>query len=174
VSAGLAVLVIGPPGAGKTAVLETLSTMLQAEGVVHGTLETEQLSMGYPLLEPADWIPQLEAVLTLQREAGRTLFLLTATVESPPELGAVRGALGIEQVLVACLDAPADVLAARLQRREPDSWTGKSALIEKARALAGAVSRFPGVDVPVATDTTSAEEAAARIREVMRHRGWRP
>ena len=75
------VLLIGAPGAGKSALLAALSTLLEREGVRHGALESEQLAQGWPLLAASDWIGQLGAVLARQREAGRRIFLVAATTE---------------------------------------------------------------------------------------------
>jgi hypothetical protein len=166
-----ALLIIGAPGAGKTAVLEALSATLEDGGTAHGALETEQLSLGYPPLDAVTWTPQLQAVLALQRDAGRELFLLTATVESPEELSLLCAAVGADRSLVACLRAPAEVLAARLDAREPDSWAGKAGLIARARGMAGAVARFPGVDVVVDTAATDAETVSRTLLDAMRESG---
>jgi putative protein kinase ArgK-like GTPase of G3E family len=47
---GAALVLTGSPGAGKSAVLEALSGLLEEAGVAHGALESEQLAMGGALL----------------------------------------------------------------------------------------------------------------------------
>jgi adenylate kinase family enzyme len=45
-----ALLLIGAPGAGKSAVLDALATLLEIEEIEHGAIESEQLARGLPLL----------------------------------------------------------------------------------------------------------------------------
>jgi hypothetical protein len=131
----VAVLVlIGAPGAGKSSVLEELATLHDIHAIDHGALEAEQLSLGRPLLPASRWVPQLEAVLSLQREAGRRRFLISATVEAAEDLRAVRGATAAELLLVACLTASPATVSSRIDAREPDRWPGKRPLIARASA----------------------------------------
>jgi hypothetical protein len=118
-------ILIGAPGSGKSSVLDALSTMLEIDDVPFGAIETEQLARGWPWLKAAQWIPQLEAVVELQRRAGRQIFLVVATTENEQELRAVVNAVGAQPVLIVCLSAPPDLAARRVAEREPDSWRGK-------------------------------------------------
>jgi hypothetical protein len=56
-----------------------LSTLLEVDELAFGALESEQLAWGSPWLRPSEWLPQLAAVICLQRAAGRRLFLVAAT-----------------------------------------------------------------------------------------------
>ena len=80
--------------------LEALATLHEIERIEHGALEAEQLSLGLPLLEADRWVPQLEAILSLQRQAGRRLFLISATVAGDEDLAAVRAATRADAALV--------------------------------------------------------------------------
>jgi shikimate kinase len=166
-----AVVLIGAPGAGKSSVLEALATLHDIDGVEHGALEAEQLSLGRPLLPAGSWVPQLEAVLSLQREVGRRRFLISATVEDAEDLVAVRSATAAQLLLVVCLSASPETVASRLDAREPDRWPGKGALIARARRLASSVSRLPDNDTIIVTDDRQADDVAAEIFEAMRRRG---
>ena len=66
-----ALVLIGGPGSGKSSVLEALGTMLEIDGVQFGAIETEQLARGWPWLNATQWMPQLEAVIELQRRCRR-------------------------------------------------------------------------------------------------------
>src|SRR5882724_4056703 len=81
-----ALVLIGPPGAGKSAVIDALATRLEVEGVEHGAIESEELARGFPALDASRWIAQLELALQLQREAGRRLFQVAATTETADEI----------------------------------------------------------------------------------------
>jgi gluconate kinase len=164
-------LLIGAPGAGKSSALDALATRLEIAGVAHGAIESEELARGFPLLDASRWIAQLGVVLELQREAGRHLFLIAATVEDDEELRELRGALRADQSIAVCLAAPPELLAERLERRESDRWPGKRRLIEHARALAQSVPRLAGIEVVIDTGGRTADDVAAQILEEMRARG---
>jgi hypothetical protein len=166
-----ALLLIGAPGAGKSAVLDALGSLLEAEGVEHGAIESEELARGLPPLANAILVEQLAADLAVQRRAGRRLFLIAFTAESASELRAALDAAGAERTLVVCLSAPAGVLAARLSEREPDRWPGKPALIAHARELAGTVPALTGTDLVIDTDGRDAEDVARAVLAAMRERG---
>jgi gluconate kinase len=166
-----AVILIGAPGSGKSAVLDALATRLEIEGVAHGAIESEELARGLPLLPADAWIDQLAAVLRLQREGGRRLFLIAATTESNDELRGVVTAAGADVTLTVCLVAPADLLAERLERREPDRWPGKQRLIAHARELASTIPRLRGIDRLIDTSERDAEEVALEVYAEMRING---
>jgi gluconate kinase len=162
---------IGAPGSGKSSVLDALATRLELDGVAHGAIESEQLARGFPLSPGHVWTEQLAAVLKLQRDAGRELFLIAATPESGEELRGVVEAAGSERRLVVCLSASAELVAERLQRREPDRWPGKAGLIARARVLAATIPRLDGIDLVIDTGERDAEEVAGEIDARMRLAG---
>lgn len=158
----------GPPGAGKSSVLEALATLLELEGREYSAFESEQLAWGSPWLDAPRWLPQLRALMALQRAAGRRLFLVAATTETSPELGGVVDAIGADRTLVVLLGAAPEVVAARVDAREPDRWPGKPCLIAHARELAVAMPRrLEGVDALIATDERDAQDIAAEVRGLL-------
>lgn len=169
-----ALVLVGAPGSGKTSALEALMTSLEIEGVEYGAIESEQLSLGSPLLSAEEWTQQLDAVLSLQRDAGRSRFLVTATVETADELHRVVRATRAERRLVACLSASPETVAARIADREPDRWPGKPGLTAHARQLAGLVPRLDGIDLVIETDDRAEDEVAAELHTEMRNRGLIP
>jgi chloramphenicol 3-O-phosphotransferase len=166
-----ALILTGAPGAGKSSVLEELATLHDIEDIEHGAIEAESLSLGRPLLPASSWVAQLRAVLALQREAGRQRFLISATCAGPEELAGVKDASAAELVLVVCLRASPDTVAARIDAREPDRWPGKAPLIARARRFAVSTPRLAGIDLVIDTEARIAQEVAAEIFDRMRRRG---
>lgn len=158
---------IGAPGSGKSSVLEKLSSLLEAREIAHGAIESEELARGWPPLEAEHWIAQLRSVLALQRRTGRTVFLVAATTETADELQGVLAALDAERIFVVCLRASPEVVAARIEQREPDSWPGKQRLIDHARRLAADMPRIRGIDLIIDTDLRDAVDVAAEIRDAL-------
>jgi thymidylate kinase len=165
---GGALVLTGAPGAGKTSVLEALSGLLEAAGVAHGALESEQLAWGAPWLADDAVFAQLAAVYALQRAAGRRLFLVSATTETAAELEGVVRAVGAEPSLVVCLDVAPATASARVAAREPDWWSGKAALVAHAAELALTIPRLAGVDAVISTEDRDARDVAGEILRRMR------
>jgi energy-coupling factor transporter ATP-binding protein EcfA2 len=164
----VALILTGPPGAGKSSVLEALTTLLELDGVEYSALESEQLAWGSPWLSPEQRLPQLTAVMTLQRDVGRRLFLLAATTETTDELRRVANAVGADRTLAVLLVANPDVVAARLDAREPDRWPGKANLIAHPRQLAVSMPReLEGVDASIETDGRTAVDVAVKVRDAL-------
>ncbi|HEX4035238.1 MAG TPA: hypothetical protein VHX66_12420 [Solirubrobacteraceae bacterium] len=165
-----ALVLVGAPGSGKSSVLSALTTLLEVEGIAYGAIETEQLSWGSPLLPTEDWLPQLAAIMAIQRRAGRTLFLIAATTETTSELRGVVDAVAAESVIVVCLTASPKVVAARIAEREPDAWPGKQRLIAHADRLAQTIPLIDDIDIVVDTENRDPGEVAREVREAMTRR----
>lgn len=158
-----AILLIGAPGAGKSSVLEALGNQLEVAAVPFGSLESEQLSMGWPLVPAAEWVPLLETVVEWHLRGGRRWLIVAATPESSHELEAMLRAFGSTSVFVVALIASPDTAARRVGRREPDRWPGKAQLVSHARDLAATIATFERIDLRVDTEDTDPEDVARRI-----------
>lgn len=167
-----AVVLTGAPGAGKSTVLEEIATLLEVDAIEFGALESEQLGWGSPWLDDEWRLRQLKAVMEIQRQAGRRLFLIAATTETSRELAAVIEAIAADEHVAVLLSAPADVVAARIDAREPDAWPGKLALIDHARELATSMQALTGIDLRIRTDDRPVTDVALEIRDKLRDRGF--
>jgi gluconate kinase len=167
----IAVVLTGAPGAGKSSVLQKLANLLEVEAVTFGALDSEQLAWGSPWLDDEAWLAQLRAIFDIQRQAGRSRFLVAATTETTAELRALREAIAADQAIAVLLNASPDVVAARLDAREPDTWVGKQDLIDHARHLAVSMQWLSGVDLRLSTDDRDAQDVAIELREALRSYG---
>jgi dephospho-CoA kinase len=165
------IVLTGPPGAGKTSVLERLTTELERDGVEYGALDSEQLGWGSPWLSAEIQLMQLAAVLDLQKKAGRRRFLLAATTETTDDLTALVAASDADRAVVVLLTAPPELVASRLDAREPDDWPGKQQLIEHARYLSETMPELVGIDVRISTEDRHPNDVARELRDELRALG---
>ena len=160
-------MITGAPGAGKSSVLERLTTLLEIEGGAFGALESEQLSCGSPWLDVEPWLAQLAAVMRIQQEAGRNLFVVAATTETSADLLAVHQAIAADRRILVLLEASPDVIAARLAAREPDLWPGKQPLIAHARRLAIDMLSLEGIDIRCNSNGQDVTDVARGLRQAL-------
>ena len=161
----LAVVLTGPPGAGKTSVLTAIVDDLSDDGVPHAAIEVETLVWTHPAVSEERWARHVETTCALHRDAGHDLLLVAQTAENDDELARLLAAVGADEHVVVRLEAEPDTLAARIVEREPESWSGLTELVEHARELAGTMPALRGVDLVLSTEGERPEAVAARIRE---------
>jgi hypothetical protein len=159
-----AVVLTGPPGAGKTSVLTALVDLLSDDDVAHAAVEVEALVWMHPALSEAQWMRHVQAMCELHREAGHRLLLVAQTLESDDDVAQLLRAVGADEYFLVRLEARAATLVERLVEREPASWSGLPGLVEHAQQLATSMPALGGVDLVVSTEGNRAEDVAARIR----------
>jgi hypothetical protein len=159
-----ALLITGPPGAGKTEVLAALSDVLVADDVRHATVEVEALTSAHPALADDQWTAPVRAVCELYRRFGYERLLVTATVESQHDLDAVLAAIDADDHAVVRLEAEPATLRRRIVEREPDGWPGLDGLLAAAGRLVPVIAGLDGVALAVSTEGARAPAVAERIR----------
>jgi len=160
-----ALVITGPPGAGKTAVLEALTDALSADDVRHATVEVEALTSAHPPLHDDQWPAPVEAVCGLYRQFGYELLLVTATVESDADLRGVLAAIGADEHVVVRLHAEPATLRQRIIDREPDTFTELDELLAAAARLSPVIADLDGIALALSTEGEPPAAVAYRIRD---------
>ena len=160
-----AVVLTGPPGAGKTSVLTALADALSDDDIPHAAVEVEAVAWTHPALSDEQWTRHVQAVCALHREAGHGLLLVAQTLETDEDVAQLKRAVGADEYLLVRLEAPPATLVARIADREPESWSGLPELVAHARQLAASMPALRCIDLVVGTEGQSAEAVARRIRD---------
>jgi len=158
-----ALIVTGPPGAGKTSVLTALSDTLSDADVPHAAVEVEALRCTHPPLSLEEEMRQLHTVYRLFRDSGHRVLIIARTIETDDEIAAVLRAIDPDDHLVVRLEAHPATLVTRILAREPASWSGLGALVAHAQELAASMPGLSGVGLAFSTEGTRAEDVADRI-----------
>lgn len=77
-----AVILTGPPGAGKSTVATAVHDRLGDKGVVNALMEVDELERCYPPLDEARVLANLATICAAFRDTGYDLLFVTATIES--------------------------------------------------------------------------------------------
>ena len=165
----LAVVITGPPGAGKTSVLTALTDALSDDDIAHAAVEVETLVWTHPALTDEQWTRQLRATCGFYRDAGFELVLIAQTLETDDDLAQLLAAVGADEHYLVRLEAQPETLAGRIVEREPASWSGLTDLVSHARSLAMTMPALHGVDLVVSTEGERAEDVATRVRAARPH-----
>jgi hypothetical protein len=160
-----ALVLTGPPGAGKSAVLESLSDALVDDDVAHATVETEALTATHPPLDDGRWLAHIQATCALHRDQGQRLLLVATTVEGDAELRGVLDAVGADEHVVVRLEAEPATLAKRIAEREPAGWSGLDRLVAASARLGPVIAGLGAIDVALSTEDARPSDVAARIRD---------
>lgn len=154
----LAVIVTGPPGAGKSTTATAVHDALGERGVSNAMIEADELERSYPPLGLPRSLAHIAFLCRSYDTAGYDLLFLTATLETDEWASAFVQAVGAQRRLLVRLEAPADVLAQRVVSRDA-GWSGAAGLAEHARELAVSMAVLSGVDLVI--DTAEQDEASA-------------
>jgi GTPase SAR1 family protein len=160
-----ALVITGPPGAGKSSVLEALSDALVDNDVAHASVETEALTATHPPLDDAQWLAHVESTCRLHRDQGQRLLLVVTTVESAADLYGVLDAVGADAHAVVRLEAEPATLARRIVEREPEGWSGLDGLVAASARLGPVIAGLDGIELALSTENARPSDVAARIRD---------
>jgi ribose 1,5-bisphosphokinase PhnN len=160
-----ALVLTGPPGAGKTAVLEALTDALTAEDVRHATVEVEAVTSAHPPLDDDQRVMPVEAICGLYRRFGYQLLLVTATVEGGHDLRDAVAAIAADAHVVVRLHAEPETLRQRIIEREPETFTELDEFVAAAARLTPVIAGLDGITLAASTEGRRPAEVAAEIRD---------
>ncbi|KAA0274977.1 MAG: hypothetical protein EDQ89_01165 [Acidobacteria bacterium] len=166
-----AVVITGPPGAGKSEVAACLHDILGDEGLDASLVEVDALERSCPALERERSIAHLRMLATSYREVGSALLLVTAAIEDDAHRRAVLDAAAADGHMLVLLHADPETMRERLLSREPTGWSGLPELLNASRRLAGTMPALEGIDAMIATQGRQPADVAAELRAELRRRG---
>jgi hypothetical protein len=163
-------LVTGPIGVGKTAVLHEADSLLVEAGAQRATVELEELARCWPdtleISRAAFVYKNLATLWSNFAAVGASRLLLSALVEQRSELRFVTEAVPGAVVTVVRLDAPLAVLEERIRLRGTAAPGGE---LDGARWWTKQLQRTRPEDHLVESDNRPVDEIA---REVLHLAGW--
>ena len=159
-----ALVVIGPPGSGKTQVLTALHDQLADSDVSHAVIEVEAVAWAHPGISDEQSFRHLASICRAYAAAEFPLLIVGATATSAEYLAGVIAAVGADDYLVVRLEADPSTLRERIIAREPPAWSGLSRLVEATEEIARVSESLEGVDLVCSTQDEE-PDAAERIRK---------
>jgi predicted kinase len=159
-----AVLVTGPPGAGKTACLMDLADALAVDRIAHAAIDMDEVSWAYPYPDTGQRAGYLRAVWAAHREDGHDLVLVAEVVESSEQLAELLAAVGADDHLLVRLEASPATMRERIVEREPPGWSGLEHLLAEVDPLAVSQAELEGVHLMLDSERLAPPELAAHIR----------
>jgi GTPase SAR1 family protein len=160
-----AVVVIGPPGSGKTSVLTALHDALADDDVPHAVIEVEALAWAHLPISDAQSFQHLASLCDAYKAAGCELFIVGATATSADYLAGVVSAIEADEYLVIGLDADPQTLRKRIVAREPPEWSGLPQLLDVVDEIALTTRTLEDLQLLCSTDKASATAVAEQIRQ---------
>lgn len=163
-------LVTGPIGVGKTAVLHEADALLIEAGSRHATVELEEIARCWPTAiegSRTTFVYQnLAALWSNFIAVGASRLLLSALVEQRSDLRLVSEAIPGSEITVVRLHAPLSALEQRIRQREPAGPEGE---LVGARWWTQHLNEIRVEDYVVETENRPVGEIA---REVLRLADW--
>lgn len=160
-----AVVITGPPGAGKSEVAASLHDSLGESGVDAALVECDDVERSHPPIGRDRSVEHLRMLAASYAEFGCAILLVTATLADDEHRRAVMAATGAAETTLIALEADPRTLRDRILAREPAGWQGLPELINASQRLAESMKDLPGVDLVLSTEGEQPATVAARIEE---------
>lgn len=163
-----ALLLTGPPGAGKGEVASALHDSLGEAGADAALIEVDALERSHPPIDRGRAISHLRMLAGSYRDLGTPILLVTATLEDDDYREAALAAISAEETMVVRLEAEPDTLRERILAREPPGWGGLPDLLNASRRLAEEMKGLGGVDLVLSTEGRKPAEVAEELEAGLR------
>jgi hypothetical protein len=151
-------LLIGPPGVGKSAVAEHVTRLLEEAGLPYAYVDRDEFGTTGLLHE--DPLLELNELLHARVAAGAQRLVVAWRVESRHELDRFRSAVGWADITVCRLRAEPGELLARIAAVQPEFQSLH--LQTMALEIAPRLERHAGEDILLATDDAAPGAIAMR------------
>lgn len=169
-----AVVITGPPGAGKSEVAASLHDALGEAGVDAALVECDEVERSHPPIGRDRSLEHLRMLAASYDEFGCALLLVTATLVDDEHRRAVLAATGAAETTLVALEADPQTLRDRILAREPAGWQGLPELLNASQRLAESIGDLSGVDLALSTEGEQPAAVAARIEEEISRAAPRP
>ncbi len=161
-----ALLITGPPGAGKTTVASEISELLDEARVPHALVDFDSLRWCYPRSTHDPYrvelgLTNLAAIWPNFQAHGATRLILADVLESREHLSRIHIAVPGSEFFVVRLQASQVTLASRLRGREMGS--GLERMLRRTAELAVEMEQTKVEDLLVYTDGKSVTSVAHEI-----------
>jgi hypothetical protein len=161
----IAVVITGPPGAGKSEVAASLHDALGDAGVDAALVECDDVERSHPPIGRDRSVDHLRMLATSYSEFGCSILLVTATLVDDEHRRAVLAATGAVETTLVALEADPQTLRDRILAREPAGWQGLPDLLNASQRLAVSIRDLPGVDLVFSTEGEQPATVASRIAD---------
>ncbi len=159
-----AVVVTGPPGAGKTTCLTALTDALIDDRVRHAALDMDEVAWAYPFPTIEQRAELLANAWEGHRRMGHDLLVLCEVLESEAHFGELLKGVGADDHLLVRLEAAPATLRERIVAREPPGWFGLEHLLGEVEPYSISLRKLDGVHLALDSERLTPEEEAVRIR----------
>jgi broad-specificity NMP kinase len=159
-----AVVVTGPPGAGKTACLIALADALIDDEIAHAGIDVDEVAWAYPFPATEQRTVLLAAAWAAHRRAGHHVLLVAEVIESNAHLAELLEAVGADDHLLVRLEARPATMRERIVAREPPGWSGLDHLLGEVERYAISLPELDAVHLTLDSERRSPVVEAARNR----------
>ena len=162
-------VVVGPVGVGKSAVLREADSLLVEAGVLHATVELEEVARFWPAVNAKGDLAyrNLAALWANYKAAGANRLLIGMLAESRMDLSNVYSAIPGAEITVVRLEAPLPLIEERIRLRESSATDELNA----ARWWVSRLEQSHLADLVVDNGGRRPREAAS---EMLHRLGWLP